>query len=283
MVASRDGTGDRPYAGESGEFEMPSPFPGMDPYLERYWLDVHHRLITYASDLLQTRLPSGLRARVQERVFVETEEGRSRTLYPDVHVVELPSPGHSRKVEQGIAVGQPLVVHVEHEPLRQGFIQIIESGSGGRVVTLIEFLSPSNKISGDGQKLYLKKRAEAMEAGTNVVEIDLTRTGERILFVLPEHLPPSHRTTYQICVWRGARPDVCEVYRAPLEEPLPTILVPLRPDDRDIPLEIQPLIDLCYQNGAYQDLDYTADPSPPLSEAEAAWARELLRSKGLRG
>ncbi len=262
---------------------MPSPFPGMDPYLERYWLDVHQRLIIYASDLLQPRLPTGLRARVQERVFVETEEGRSRTLYPDVHVVEMPTPGPSRKVEEGIAVAQPLVVHVEHEPIRQGFIQIIESGSGGRVITLIEFLSPSNKISGDGQRLYLKKRAEAMAAGTNVVEIDLTRTGERILFVRPEGLPLSHQTTYQICVWRASRPEVCEVYRAPLEEPLPAIMVPLRLEDRDVPLEIQPLIDRSYENGAYQDLDYTAEPKPPFSEHEAAWTRELLRSKGLRG
>jgi len=262
---------------------MPSPFPGMDPYLEQYWLDVHHRLITYASDMLQTRLPSGLRARVQERVFVETEERRGRILYPDVHVVEMPTPGSRRKVEEGIAVAEPLVVHVEHEPIRQGFIEIIESGSGGRVVTLIEFLSPSNKVSGDGQSLYLRKREEIMAAGANMVEIDLTRTGERILFVRPERLPLSHRTTYQICVWRATRPEVCEVYRAPLEEPLPAIRVPLRKDDRDVPLEIQPLIDQSYEKGAYDDLDYTADPSPPLSEPEAAWAREVLRSKGLRG
>jgi hypothetical protein len=70
---------------------MPSPFPGMDPYLEESWGDVHHRLITYAADQLQTTLPKDLRARVEERVFVESEVPR-RTLYPDIRVVERTRP-----------------------------------------------------------------------------------------------------------------------------------------------------------------------------------------------
>jgi hypothetical protein len=43
---------------------MRSPFPGMDPYLEQFWGDVHHRLITYLSDAIQKQLPGDLRARV---------------------------------------------------------------------------------------------------------------------------------------------------------------------------------------------------------------------------
>jgi hypothetical protein len=36
---------------------MPSPFPGMDPYLEGYlWSDVHHRLATQISDQLMPLL-----------------------------------------------------------------------------------------------------------------------------------------------------------------------------------------------------------------------------------
>src|SRR5256885_6518067 len=50
-----------------------SPFPGMDPYLEARWGDVHQSLITYARDALQPNLPPDLRARVEERVFVQTE------------------------------------------------------------------------------------------------------------------------------------------------------------------------------------------------------------------
>ena len=39
---------------------MDSPFPGMDPYLEQHWRSVHHRLITYAGDQLQSGLPCPL-------------------------------------------------------------------------------------------------------------------------------------------------------------------------------------------------------------------------------
>src|SRR5208283_240262 len=105
---------------------MRSPFPGMDPYLEQYWGDVHHRLITYACDALQKDLPGGLLARVDERVFVEPSEGQGRNIVPDVRVVERGRP-QERGVwtGNGVAVAEPLVVHLEEsEPIRQGFIEI---------------------------------------------------------------------------------------------------------------------------------------------------------------
>lgn len=265
--------------------EMPqsnSPFPGMDPYLERFWRDVHHGLITYARDQLQPRLPADLRARVQERVFVETEDREGRGVYPDVHVVE-----HGRKAatplppaaDAGVAVAEPLVVRVSVEPATQGYIEIIDSGTGGRVVTVIEFLSPSNKAPGPGQELYLQKQSEALAADTNLVEIDLTRVGRRQLALAPDRIPPSHRTTYQVCVHRGSDRLAFEVYRVPLRERLPMIRVPLRDADPDLPLDLQVLIDQCYANGRYgEDLDYSAQPHPPLDPADAAWADELLRT-----
>lgn len=262
---------------------MESPFPGMDPYLEQYWRDVHHRLVTYACDELQPRLPDQLRARVEERVFVESEEGMDRSLYPDVHVVERAGPQQPAvAVESDVALGEPLVVQVDDEPISQGYIEIIDASSGNRVVTMIEFLSPSNKAPGEGQDLYLQKRREAKAAGVSLVEIDLTRTGRRILALPPERIPPSHRTTYQVCVGRGWKPRRVEVYRAPLAERLPVIRVPLRETDADAPLDLQTLIDQCYRNGRYDDLNYKADPNPPLDPSDAAWADELLRTKGLR-
>ena len=72
------------------------------------------------------------------------------------------------------------------------------------------------------------------------------------------------------------------MYRVPLDEPLPAIRIPLRETDPDVPLQIQPLIDQCYRNGRYYDLDYKADPVTPLDATDAAWSDQLLRSKGLR-
>ncbi|MGH7222552.1 MAG: DUF4058 family protein, partial [Gemmataceae bacterium] len=89
---------------------MPSPFPGMDPYLEAHWRDVHARLIIYASDALQSVLPHGLRVRVEESVLLETPQGLGdHPLYPDVRVVEYTSRRETAaQPEKGIAVAEPL-------------------------------------------------------------------------------------------------------------------------------------------------------------------------------
>jgi len=262
---------------------MGSPFPGMDPYLEQYWRDVHHGLITYSRDQLQPKLPPELRARVEARVFVESDEPEYRAFYPDVHVVERGVRPEPTPVPQSdVALEEPLVIQLDDEPLSQGYIEIIDAASGNRVITVIEFLSPSNKVPGKGQDLYLQKQWEVRAAGLSLVEIDLTRTGRRVTTLPPYRIPPSHRTTYQVCVQRGWVPRKVEVYRAPLERRLPVIRVPLRESDQDVSLDLQALVDLCYQNGRYEDLNYQAEPVPPLDARDAAWAKELLRSKGLR-
>jgi hypothetical protein len=262
---------------------MKSPFPGMDPYLERYWGEVHHRLITYAGDQLQWALPSDLRVRVQQRVFVESEGVEFRAIYPDVHVVEHPRPASGvLSPESDVAVAEPLVLHLAHEPITQGYLEIIDVGSGNRVVTVIEFLSPSNKVPGEGQDLYLEKQREVLAARASLVEIDLTRAGRRVLSVRPEWIPPSHRSTYQVCVRRGWKPLDAEIYRVPLQERLPVIRIPLRESDQDVPLDLQILIDQCYRNGRYDDLNYREPLDPPLAPEDAAWADQWLRSQGRR-
>jgi hypothetical protein len=258
---------------------MDSPFPGVDPYLEQSWGDVHHGLVTYAHDTLQQQLPRDLRARIGERVFVEGL-GDYGVLYPAVRIVEQPA-----AVESGVAIEEPLVTHFDDEPISQGYIEIVEVSPGNRVVTVIEFLSPSNKTAGAGQDLYLRKQREVLDAKASLVESDLTREGRRVMAVPPERIPPSYRTTYQACVCRGWKPLRAEVYRAALSARLPVIRIPLRETDADVPLDLQLLVDQCYRNGRYDDINYKADPVPPLSPLsppDAAWADPWLRSKGLR-
>jgi hypothetical protein len=64
----------------------------MDPYLEAYWGDVHATLIIYAREQLQRQLPKELRVRVEERVFVESDDREldRRTIYPDARIYERP-------------------------------------------------------------------------------------------------------------------------------------------------------------------------------------------------
>jgi len=154
----------------------------MDPYLEQFWGDVHHTMINRSRAAIQKQLPGDLVARVDERIFVEPLEGLPRNIVPDVRVVE-----RGRREEpvlrasNGVAVAEPLVVHMEQdEPVQQGFIEIIDLKSGRRVVTVIEIISPSNKVPGPGRDLYVKKQEELRQGGVSMVEIDLNRTGSRV-------------------------------------------------------------------------------------------------------
>src|SRR6266550_9145489 len=156
---------------------MASPFPGMDPYLEAHWRDVHARLIIYASDALQGVLPGSLRARVEERVLLETPQGiRAHPLFPDLRVVEYRPElkrGLETRPEGDIALAEPLLVETELETESETFLEIIDRESGNRVVTVIEFLSPSNKSPGLNRDQYLRKQRDICSSDTNLVEIDL--------------------------------------------------------------------------------------------------------------
>ena len=170
---------------------MPSPFPGMDPYLESHWRDVHHRLITYASDAIQDLLPPELRSRVEERVVLGDPQGLGRPLFPDMRVIES-GPQRQSGITTVVRLEgtASILVDVEREPLTEGFIEIIDASSGNRIVTIIEVLSPTNKTPGDGMEEYLRKQREIIQSETNLVEINLVRSGRYVLAVAAGKHPP---------------------------------------------------------------------------------------------
>jgi hypothetical protein len=255
----------------------------MDPYLESHWRDVHARLIVQAAERIQASLPRDLRARVEERVFVEPILGVERALYPLVRVVERPVPRPKDRPALGdVALAEPIVIRVDDEPVTQGFVEIREAGTGHAVITVLEISSLANKVPGQGQDLYRQKQRELKDGGVTLVEIDLLRAGRRVLSIPPEAIPASYRTPYQVCIRRGSRPSSVEIYRVPLRERLPVIPIPLRETDRDSPLDLQAMIAHCYSSAAYDDIDYRREPDPPLDPDDAAWADGLLRARGLR-
>ncbi len=262
----------------------------MDPYLEAHWGNIHTRLVTYASDELRSHLPADLRARIEERVYVQADDRPVRSINPDVQIIERPHTERSAFAGDagGVAVveevvTEPIVLRVLSEEKTEGLIEIREVGSGGRVITVIEFLSPSNKMPGDGKELYLRKQQELYAAEVNSVEVDLLRGGEYVLACPEGMIPTPYLKTYRICVRRASQFRSYEWYSAALREPLPTILIPLRATDQDARLNLQALIQKCYENDNYDDIDYHREPRPPLRDVEAPWAAALLREKGRRG
>ena len=257
-----------------------NPFSGMNPWLQQSWRDVHTRLISYISDALSPELPPDLASRTERRVAL-MDEGRPPVTYiTDVAVTEswrhgLP-PVWTPDDDAAIDVAEPLLL--DAEPLTERWVEILDLD--GRVITVIEVLSPSNK-QGDDRPAFRAKTRGYLEAGVNLVEIDLIRGGQHNLRVAESELPRSNGTTHYICVCRAILKHRREVYPCPLRERLPAIRIPLRPTDPDIPLDLQPLIDRCYELGRYWQTNWSEPLNPPLPDDDALWAQEQLKAAGL--
>ena len=221
---------------------MESPFPGMDPYLEQKWGEVHTSLIVYARNQLNAQLPDDLQATIEQYVAVQVDD--------------------------------------EYSPRTERHVSIVDSG--GKVITAIEFVSPWNKVGIKGQEKYARKQTNYLAAGINLVEIDLVRQGSYVLVAPDDLIPEQLRTPYLACVYRNEKPDQVEVFRVPLRKRLPNIPVPLRPGEPDAVLQLQPLIDDCYRDGRHHRTNYCVEPKPPLSKEDADWADALLREQGYR-
>lgn len=261
---------------------MKSPFPGMDPWLEGRWSDVHAGLVVAIRTALQPLLPTDLRARAEERVLLETGDREFLATYRgDVAVVEKDrDPPDS--VAEGPGTVEPVLIEIRIAPEVERWVQIVDVRGGNRVVTAIEVLSPWNKRPGSLNASYRKKVYDYARAGVNLVEIDLLRESRAHLEVGQPDLPPDRRAPYLASLRRAARPSRWEVYPMPLREPLPAVPVPLREYESDLLLPLQPLVDQVYREGGHDDLPYGEPPAPPLAPEDAAWADELLRAAGRR-
>src|SRR5688572_8272139 len=160
-----------------------SPFPGMDPWLEQYWGDVHASLATYTRDQLNDRLAPGLVARMQERVYIESAVVEPRQFVPDVHVTERSAVGGGSALSAASgrsAVAEPELLQMSEVEVTEPYIEIRDVRSGGAVITVIEIVSASNKSTKAGREQYVQKQREVLQSGTNLVEIDLLRAGTSI-------------------------------------------------------------------------------------------------------
>jgi hypothetical protein len=267
---------------------MPSPFPGMDPYLESpvIWSGVHHRLITYISDALNLILRPRYVANIGKRLYIVQPEG---SIIPDVYLKRRRSGRRATKAQtkrtaDTEVIDPPLVLTVAGVEIREGFIEIMQLGERGRVVTALEILSPSNKSPGHkGEDLYLAKQRRSLKSRTHLIEIDLLRRGKHTVAVPRECLLEETVWDYLVCLHRGAQGNRFEAWPIMLRNRLPRISVPLADGDRDVALDLQEILNRCYDAGGYEDeLNYRLNPKVPLSKADEEWADALLRERGLR-
>lgn len=240
---------------------MEKRFVGMDPYIEeQLWHDFHPNMIISIQQLLLPQLLPKYSAEVEERVYVDIVEESAHRRYvfrPDVAVQTTGSTLPYERVSESVAVLEPQVLTLpeideKHEP----YIAILTL-PGRELVTVIELLSPSNKNpESQGMQEYLRKRRQIIQSTVSLVEIDLLRKGVRMPTVEP--LPPAD---YYAFVARGNRRPLVEVYSWRVNQPLPTIPVPLLPEDPDAKLNLQEAFDTTFARARY---DVRLDYSQPL-------------------
>ena len=262
---------------------MPSPFPGMDPWLEdvEYFRDLHNSLIFLIREGLNAALPPGYRAVSNTLVWIDEEHRRE----PDVSVLGrdhlLGSGNGSLAVMPGLlAIGEDRAT----EPWEEPYLEIV-SGKGKRLVTAIEILSLSNKKPGDkGREAYQNKQKEFRRGGVNLVEIDLLRRGPHTTSVPLARLQRiAGPFDYHVSVTVAGSPDRYYAAAIKLTDRLPSIPIPLDSEVPPITIDLQPLLDRCYDTGRYgEDVEYDRPCDPPLTPEHQSWAEGILREKGLR-
>jgi Protein of unknown function (DUF4058) len=218
---------------------MPNPFPGMNPYLEHpdVWPQVHHLLI---SSLLETLVPQLLPkyiVTIDKRIYQASESEEDLLVgLPDITVQR--SETQTESTTSTVAVATPIEVRVPMlVEFREGYLEVREI-KNKEVVTVIEVLSPANKRSGQGRKMYEEKRQQVLGSRTHLVEIDLLR-GWKPLPVFDSNIAGK----YRILVSRGERRPKADLYLFNLADAIPVFPLPLRRPD------VEPIVDLQTQLG----------------------------------
>ncbi|RUR85117.1 DUF4058 family protein [Chlorogloeopsis fritschii PCC 9212] len=261
---------------------MPSPFPGMNPYLEHPELfpGLHHWLIIEIARFLSPQLRPKYRVAVEVRMYETTDENSLLVGIPDVTVKSRQTTTDEKTTNVAIAAPtkQPMRVTIPMPlTIREGYLEVREVGTEA-LITTIEILSPSNKRTGKGRQMYEEKREQVLGSRTNLVEIDLLRKGEPMPFF--DNGIVSH---YRILVCRGDRRPYADLYAFNLQDAIPNFPLPLRSGDNEPVIDLQALLNEVYDVSGYDlVVDYSQEAVPALSEQDAVWADALLREKGLR-
>jgi hypothetical protein len=221
----------------------------MNPYLEDpdIWPDFHGTFLIELRARLNKLLPKGYVARWDRYVWVDEDQQERLLGKPDIFVSE----------------------------------QNVWQSEGGGTATLA---APATVIlptaQAKGKPVVRIKRQEYLQTGTNLVEIDLLRGGQRA----PVEGAPTP-CDYCILVSRAAEFPRAGFWPLTIRDPLPLIPIPLDPGIADVRISLQECLEPVYEQGRYdEDVDYAkTPPPPPMSEADAGWVREQVSKQAASG
>lgn len=253
---------------------MPSPFPGMDPYLEQEdtWHDFHERFIPLAATLLGGQLRPRYIVKIDEHVYVHELSTEPRRLFGRADLSlgrasrkSAPHPASTAGVLEALMTVRLPAVDRE----RLSYVEVRDRRNRD-LVTVVELLSPANRRPGPDREQYLAKRMAIVEGPVHLVEIGLLRGGG------PMPAAGRPRCSYSVLVSRSERRLDAEYWPISLRDRLPEVPVPVQASDPDARLDLQAVLDRIHDDAGYADYIYEGHARPRLGKKDADWARQLL-------
>ena len=252
---------------------MPSPFPGMNPYLEQdaFWQDFHLKFLPATCERLVAQVRPKYIVMLGEHIYVhELPPGPRRLMgHADVSLAAPFRRGADETAAVAILEAPAQVQLLVQDVRRVPFLEIRDR-SGRELITVLELLSPSNKRGGADREQYLAKRAQILDSAAHFVEIDLLRRGR------PMPLQNRPRCGYSVLVSRAETRPRAGFWPLRLRRRLPVIPIPLLPADPDARIDLQEVLHDVYDVSGYEDFIYAGQPDLHLSARDAAWARTFL-------
>ena len=260
---------------------MPSPFPGMDPYLEQsaFWSSFHSRLIVAIADALAPQLRPHYYVEVETRTYTDTSNGELFVGIPDAVVLAGAAQRKSEKTRLELTARtaerlQPQTVTLPMPiDIKERYLEVREVGSNV-VITVLEVFSPTNKRRGKGRKLYEEKRQKILSSASHLIEIDLLQSDEPM---------PMQGITqfahYHVLVSRAEQRPQANLYAVTVRDLLPEFPLPLKSLDEAIMVNLQSIFSGVYDRASYDlPIDYTQPPPTKFSEVDQAWIDSLLKA-----
>ncbi|MBW4445137.1 MAG: DUF4058 family protein [Plectolyngbya sp. WJT66-NPBG17] len=255
---------------------MPSPFPGMNPYLEQpsLWSEFHSRLIVELSNALIPSLRPKYYVGVETRTYTDDGDEELLVGIPDALVLSSTDTQVNRSAESEVAVKvrpTPIQLPMPVE-VRERYLEVREVGTN-TVIATIEILSPKNKRKGKGRTAYEKKRQRVLGSLTHLIEIDLLRAN------LPmPMMGTAEKVDYRIVVSRSMNRPTADLYGFSIREVIPNFPLPLKLEDAELMVDLQAVVDRIYDLGSYDvRIDYRQPvPPPALSKLDQQWLDEIV-------
>lgn len=256
---------------------MPSPFPGMNPYLEQSydWNEFHNNLVSRMQEYLSKRVGPKYFVKSEQRLYLHELSAEERR-YIGRNDVGIGLRGEISPQEvrtSGVlTLTAPLQLQLPAVEFEKQLFLEIRDLRNRHLITVIEVLSPSNKTPGADREAYIEKRKQYFTGPVSFVEINLLRGGKA---PSPPQIPDCDY--YALVIQANLRPKV-GVWPFGLRDELPVIPVPLADNDQPIELNLKEILDITYDAFGYGNHIYLETPEPPLRPEDDRWALAIVTS-----